>query len=266
MNRTVLFVVLFVYAIIGIALGIYPELDLWFSSLFFNQQTQLFTMRPWISILRDGSMWVIAAIAAPSVVALVVKLARPRRRLLVPARAILFLLTTLAIGPGLVSNGLLKTYWGRPRPIDVQQFGGQEHFVAWWDPSGGCPKNCSFVSGDVSGATWTLAAAALAPPRWRIFAYSAAAVFGALVGLARMAFGGHFFTDVIFAGLLSFMIIWIVHGLIYRWGPTRLTEASLENAIERHFVKIQSTFSVIFAALVRGFLTAIRSQRGRRKW
>ncbi|MEI9804295.1 MAG: hypothetical protein WDN48_07260 [Pseudolabrys sp.] len=63
----------------------------------------------------------------------------------------------MALGPGLAVNVLLKDHWGRPRPIDVTQFGGMDKFVPWWDPRGACPNNCSFVSGDVAGAFWTIA-------------------------------------------------------------------------------------------------------------
>ena len=77
-----------------------------------------------------------------------------------------------------MANVLLKEHWGRPRPIDVTQFGGNEHFVPWWDPRGDCTSNCSFVSGDVTGAFWTVAPAALAPAQWRAFAYGAALVPG----------------------------------------------------------------------------------------
>jgi hypothetical protein len=63
----------------------------------------------------------------------------------------------MASGAGLMANVLLKDHWGRSRPIDVTQFGGNERFVAWWDPRGNCASNCSFVSGDVSGAFWTVA-------------------------------------------------------------------------------------------------------------
>jgi hypothetical protein len=45
--------------------------------------------------------------------------------------------------------------------------------------------------------------------------------------------GGHFVSDTIFAGVFTFLIIWIVHGLIYRWPRTRLTDAEVEGAIER---------------------------------
>ncbi len=140
------------------------------------------------------------------------------------------------MAPGLFVNVLLKDHWGRPRPIDVAQFGGSEHFVPWWDPRGDCPNNCSFVSGDVSGAFWTIAPAALAPPQWRALAYGAALTLGAGMAALRLIAGGHFMTDAIFAGVFTFLIIWVVHGLIYRWPRTRLSDEAIERAIER-FVK-----------------------------
>ncbi len=102
-------------------------------------------------------------------------------------------MATLALGPGLVTNLIFKDHWGRARPIDVQQFGGTERFTPWWDPRGDCPNNCSFIAGEPSGAFWTLAPAALAPPELRAVAYGAALAFGVGVGVLRMAAGGAFF-------------------------------------------------------------------------
>ena len=140
---------------------------------------------------------------------------------------------TLALGPGALVNGVLKEHWGRSRPIDVTQFGGPEHFVAWWDPRGDCPSNCAFVSGDVAGAVWTIAPAALAPPAWRALAYGAALALGLGMAALRVMAGGHFVSDVMFAGVFTFLIIWIMHGLIYRWPRTRLSDDDVEHALER---------------------------------
>jgi membrane-associated phospholipid phosphatase len=64
-------------------------------------------------------------------------------------------------------------------------------------------------------------------------AYAGALAVGAAMSLLRMAAGAHFFTDVVFAGVFTFLIIWIVHGLIYRWPRTRLTDDDIERALER---------------------------------
>jgi membrane-associated phospholipid phosphatase len=49
----------------------------------------------------------------------------------------------------------------------------------------------------------------------------------------RVMQGGHFVSDVIFAGVFMFLIIWLAHGLIYRWPRTRLSDNGVELAIER---------------------------------
>ena len=62
----------------------------------------------------------------------------------------LFVITCLALGPGVVSNLVLKDNWGRARPSQIVQFGGKRTFSAAPVPSQQCKKNCSFVSGEAS--------------------------------------------------------------------------------------------------------------------
>src|SRR5689334_6130573 len=140
MNRTGLFIALSLAAVIGTVFGIYPELDLKLAALFYDPATRSFPLKlnEWAGYARDGAMWIAWGLAAPSIGALVVKLFRPLRPLLVSARAILFLLLTLALSAGVLTNLTFKSYWGRPRPVQVTEFGGELPFVAWWDPRGDC--------------------------------------------------------------------------------------------------------------------------------
>jgi membrane-associated PAP2 superfamily phosphatase len=235
MNRTGLLIALAVAVVVGLAFGLYPALDLKIAAPFFDPQRLGFWARidPAFLWLRLIGTYAVTAIVAPAFLALAWKLVQPRRRMLIPGRAALFMIATLALAPGLVTNVILKDYWGRPRPIDVTAFGGESHFVPWWDPRGDCDKNCSFVAGEPSGAFWTLAPAALAPPQWRMLAYAGALAFGAVIGFGRIAAGGHFFSDVAFSGVFTFLIVWIVHGLIYRWPRTRITDEQVEGATAR---------------------------------
>ena len=234
MNRTGLVVALAIAAAAGLLFALDPKLDLSLARPFYDPAKQDFSLRfhPTLVWLRDDAMWVVTALIAPAIVALAIKLLLPFTRMLMPARAVLFLIATLILGPGLLVNVVMKDHWPRSRPIDVPEFGGTERFVPWWDPRGVCPKNCSFVAGESAGAFWTLAPAALTPPQWRALATAAALAFGAAVGALRMVFGGHFFTDVLFAGVLMFLVVWLVHGAIYRWRATRLTDEAVEHAIE----------------------------------
>lgn len=234
MNRTGLLIALAIAVVLGLVFAIWPGLDLALSSPFYDVAT-----RRWrgfdesMGLMRDAASWLIALVVAPAVVALVVKLLLPRRRLLLPGRAIVLMIATLVLGPGLAVNVILKDNSGRPRPIYITQFGGDLPFHPWWDMRGECSKNCSFVAGEPSGAFWTMAAAAVTPPQWRAAAYGAALAFGAAVGVLRMAAGAHFFTDVVFAGVVVFLVIWLTHGLLYRWRSTRLTDAAVEHSLER---------------------------------
>src|SRR5262249_18940505 len=112
-----------------------------------------------------------------------------------------------------------------------------------------CERNCSFVAGEGAGGFWTLAPAALAPPHIRPLAYVAALAFGSAAGLLRLSGGAHFFSDVAFSGVFTFIILWLVHGFIYRWPATRLTDEQLERAIERVILPGHEAFERLIARL-----------------
>ena len=224
MSRRGLIVTLVFAAVVGLLFSFFPQLDLDIASLFYDPETKNFPLSKSFAFryMRDAAVWIQVLLIAPSVIALLIKLVMPRAKPWMSSRAAIFLIATLALAPGLVVNVLLKNHWDRPRPAAVTEFGGSERFVPWWDPRGQCRKNCSFVSGETSSAFWTLAPAALAPAPWRFLAYTSAIAFGIGMGVVRMAMGGHFFTDVVFAGLFTFIIIVLTHRLIYRsWSPSK---------------------------------------------
>ena len=235
MNRTGLFIALGLALAIGLLFGIFPELDLKLTALFYDPVTKTFPAKfdKAASFARDAAMWISWAFALPAIVAFIVKMLWPDRPLLMPGRATMFLLLTIILSAGILTNLTFKSFWGRPRPVAVTQFSGDKPFVAWWDPRGQCVRNCSFFSGEGATAFWTYAPAALAPPAWRPAAYVAATVFGVTTSALRIAFGGHFFTDVAIAGLVSFLVIWLAHGYIYRWPSTRLSDERIDAALTR---------------------------------
>jgi membrane-associated PAP2 superfamily phosphatase len=117
------------------------------------------------------------------------------------------MILSFALGPGVVVNLVLKDHAHRPRPVHVREFGGDEDFRPVLRFDGTCPRNCSFVSGEGSAAFWTLAPALLAPAPVRVAAIAAALVYGVATSLLRMAFGGHFLSDTILAGLVTWLVI-----------------------------------------------------------
>lgn len=122
-------------------------------------------------------------------------------------RAALFLLISMAVGPGLIVNTGLKDHAHRPRPVNVQEFGGPEEFRPWYRFDGACEKNCAFASGEAAQGFWMVAPALLAPPPWRAAAIAGALAFGTGASLLRLAFGGHFLSDVLVGGLLALIVV-----------------------------------------------------------
>ncbi len=95
-------------------------------------------------------------------------------------------------------NLLLKNLWGRARPNDVLQLGGKESFSPWYEISDACLTNCSFVSGDAS-VGFSIIILYLITKKI-IFLY-ASVVAGFILGLVRIMAGGHFLSDIFFAGI-----------------------------------------------------------------
>jgi lipid A 4'-phosphatase len=124
-------------------------------------------------------------------------------------QSIAMLSLTMLIGPGLLANLILKDHSHRPRPVQIQEFGGSMEFRPWYRFDGSCRTNCSFVSGEAAEAFWMLAPASLLAPPLLPYGIAAAASFATAVSVLRMAYGGHFLSDVVLAGLLMIFIIGI---------------------------------------------------------
>jgi membrane-associated PAP2 superfamily phosphatase len=230
MNRTGLIIALSLSLAFVVLYLIFPELDLRIGGLFYDAVTRTFPLRSHFvaMVARETAMIIAWAICTPALVAIVVKLVRPDRPMLLPGRTAAFLVITMVLSAGIVTNLTFKSVWGRPRPASVVEFNGDWKFKHWWEYGGECPKNCSFFSGEAATAFWTYAPASLAPPAWRPLAYVGATLFGLATGGLRVAFGGHFVSDVLVAGLVTFLLIWLVHGLYYRWPSTRTTDEQVE--------------------------------------
>jgi lipid A 4'-phosphatase len=122
-------------------------------------------------------------------------------------RAGLFVLTVLALGPGLVVNVILKDHWGRARPVQISEFGGARHFTPAPLAANECDRNCSFTAGHPAVGFALIAYAYLARERRRRRLVVAGAIgLGIAEGFARLAQGGHFLSDVVFSGLLVSMV------------------------------------------------------------
>lgn len=113
----------------------------------------------------------------------------------------LFLVILLALGPGLLVNSVFKEHWGRPRPREVIELGGVKPFHQPWQ-SGYSGKGRSFPSGHSSAAFYLIAPFFLYRKSRPGLAQSWLAgglVFGGFMSYARIAQGGHFLSDCLWA-------------------------------------------------------------------
>jgi len=168
-------------------------------------------------------------------------------------RAVIFLIATIAIGPGLVVNLGLKDHWHRPRPINTQEFEGPNSFKPWYEGDGACKKNCSFVSGEAATGFWMVAPASVLPPPWRAPAIAFAFAFGVGASLLRMAFGGHYLSDVLLGGLVALIVIEITRKIIWPTRLSRVREAALTRVLEsgRDRWKGKTAADLVYEALNR---------------
>lgn len=166
---------------------------------------------PALRLLRKSSSWALAAVVIGALSALVMAAQRGGWAELKKARRAWCVLAGLALGPGLLVNLVLKGFWGRPRPVQVELFGGDAPYVAPWRITDWCADNCSFVSGEGASAAWMVAAVALMPEPWRRRLLAPMATYAAALSMNRVAFGAHFLSDI----LLSWSLVAVVMSLLY---------------------------------------------------
>jgi membrane-associated PAP2 superfamily phosphatase len=123
-------------------------------------------------------------------------------------RSAVFILLFIALGPGLVVNVLLKEHFGRARPREIIEFGGSHQFTQFWQP-GDAGENSSCPSGHAAIAFCVMAPWFALREKHRVAAAGflmLGTTFGFLVGIARILQGGHFVSDILWAGGLIYLI------------------------------------------------------------
>lgn len=193
----------------------FPGLDLATSELFYRAGTGFaLSQNPLLKAFRKSADLSLAILLTSLMGRLVWLISRRGLNALARARRSGFLLAALAIGPGLIVNGLLKTWWGRPRPVMVDIFGGEAPYQLVWRITDWCQSNCSFVSGEASSATWMVAALVLVPSHLRPLLAPLVIGYAFLLSLNRLAFGGHFLSDVVLSWAISGLVFAVLFRLI----------------------------------------------------
>ncbi len=189
----------------------FPGLDLTVSGWFWRQGEGWFLGRePLLEFVRKGLPVVMAGVLIFLTLVWGAGKALKQRFLGVSGWVLTYLYASLIVGPGILVNAVFKDHWGRARPSQILEFGGDALFTPPWMVAGQCAENCSFMSGHGALGFWAVAVAFLAQPPWRGRAVLAALLFGAGVGAVRVIQGGHFLSDVVYAAALTISVSWVL--------------------------------------------------------
>lgn len=223
---------LLLVAAIGLTFAVFalwPGLDLAVSGLFYRPGAGFpldgFGPTEWLRL----AIWRLSIVLVlASAVFLLLALATGRAPFTVPGRVWGFILALYALAVGLLVHVGLKDHWGRARPADVLPFGGQAQFTPPHQITDQCLRNCSFVSGEVSGAVafgialWAVMTALdwRLPPAWHRRGRIVAVAIPVLDALQRVSAGRHFLSDVLFAALFTLLAAVVLSPLLPpRRGP-----------------------------------------------
>jgi lipid A 4'-phosphatase len=216
--------ILFCFAVFAI----WPEVDLWISDAFHDPATGFaIAGNPLTEAIRLA-IWNVAILFGLAC-AFGTAIGMAGRTLFLPSRVWGFILTLYVLGPGIMVEMLTKPLWGRARPVQLAEFGGSLPFSPANELVGVCVRNCSFVSGEVSGATVT--AIALMIFRFYLMGrlhkwvstllLTIAWCLPLVVGLQRLGAGRHFLSDAVFAVLFTLLLA-LVLSEIFRRFPRRV--------------------------------------------
>lgn len=148
--------------------------------------------------------WITGVLAFGAIGTLLAGSLKPRfRRYRIHA---VFILLTVALGPGVLVNSVFKDHWGRPRPCQVEEFGGHYQYHSVLE-KGTAGRGKSFPCGHSSVGfaycvfyfLWRRKR-----PAWAWTALGLSVFLGMLMGFGRMAAGAHFLSDVLWSGYIPF--------------------------------------------------------------
>ena len=187
------------------------DLDRRIAARFYTSETRWYLENdvPWRWLYRFGTLPGIALTLAALIGSVVTRLRKPES---LWHRYLLLVFLTSVIGAGLLVNGILKPYWGRPRPNQIREFGGPYTYRHALSP--GIPgQGKSFPSGHATMGFLFVSLVYLRrkskPVAW--CGGLGGMAYGGLLSATRVVQGAHFTTDCIW----SLGVIWLTASLLY---------------------------------------------------
>lgn len=225
-----------------------PQIDIAISALFFYPDAGFaYDHAPVLNVLRK-TYWLSILVAFFGALVLCCAALRLPENTQIHWSIWGFMASAFLIGPGLVANSLFKTYWGRARPANIEEFGGSAQFTLPFEFASECARNCSFVSGEGSGiAMLFLVIVALgwpvfrkAPAQW-LSPMAAIAIFGMAMRIMK---GRHFLSDTLFAGLLMALVILVLYRVFeVGWHREGLTRRAFKHDIRALFAYLTASLA-----------------------
>lgn len=232
MSKTSLIISICLTILLAVYFFAFPNMDLNLARHFYLSDNHFsLNQLQWPEQVRQLQNIIIYLFVAFLLLGFIVKVIKPRSKLRV--KFLLYCLIVFVLVPGALVNGVFKNHFHRPRPRQVLQLGGSMQFKRPFTMTGQCTTNCSFVCGDAAAmfAFWLFLPFLRRYKKWLYGLF--VAIVGGFYGYIRMGQGGHFFSDVIFAGLFSYIGIWIIYWFFYRYDPKWLRSETLENGVMR---------------------------------
>jgi lipid A 4'-phosphatase len=226
-------------------------LDLIFQNKFFSPESGwiLRNSQPWKFIYHYGN---IPALILSIGALIILLLSAYKSKFNKYVKQALFLILVMAIGPGLLINSVLKDNWGRPRPRNVQDFGGKHQFeqVLTIDPES---PGKSFPCGHASmGFYFFVLFFIFRKKRLKLANISLvfALLWGSFIGLARIVQGGHFLSDVIWTAGLMYLVTSLIFFFMKLDRFPEFKRTISDNPISRKRVTIVVTILIIVAVIL----------------
>lgn len=197
------------FLISSVTFILFPQIDLFIASLFYDGKSFVLNSTLFEEFFYYSVKPVILTFVVSTLLIFIYNFFMKKNILGINAKVVLYIFLVLSIAPGLIVNFTLKENWGRARPAQIINFGGDKEFTPAFVISD--QNGFSFSSGHTAAAFSLVGFAILAKKRRRFWLYLTI-IYGVLVSIARMAAGGHFLSDVI----TSFFIVWIATHIFYK--------------------------------------------------
>lgn len=188
----------------GLVLLLSPFLDSYLALIPYDLKTRTFygETHLWCKIIYYGvNVTTVILIVVPLFLLFISRKFESEKKRLIQRMAIISYLS-LAIGPGLIVNSILKENWGRARPYQVIR--DHHPFSLPWQPHFSRPMDNSMPSGHVSIGAFI--GVPFIAARRRKIGITLSSIGFILVALVRWLQGGHYFSDICLAAI----IVWLV--------------------------------------------------------